>query len=403
MKGLAERLQPRPAGRPPRRCSRPARCALRLRCASCARASRTSRSTADAARRRSTRASPRRPIWPRRSSARGVPFREAYKAVGALVALAVRRGRSRCAAIGEARARSVHPAFDARGARALEPARAVAAKESLGGTGPRAVDAQIAWLRERAPGAPRARAPTRPRSRSRDRWPSASSPSRWSSHDDETRFSRSSPISSLAEAREVLALAARLKGEPQADPRDACSSPGARSRSSSRRRARARASRSRWACAQLGALPRRPRRRRAASSGAASRSATRRASSRATATRSSTARLARAPARDGDGARAGHQRALRRRAPGAGALRRLHDRGAARERRIARQDAIAFVGDGSSNMARSWLEAARLFGFHLVLAAPARATCPRPTSSRAPARTSRCTTTRATRSPAATS
>ncbi len=31
---------------------------------------------------------------------------------------------------------------------------------------------------------------------------------------------------------------------------------------------------------------------------------------------------------------------------------------------------VAFVGDGSSNMARSWLEAARLFGFHLELAAP---------------------------------
>jgi ornithine carbamoyltransferase len=31
---------------------------------------------------------------------------------------------------------------------------------------------------------------------------------------------------------------------------------------------------------------------------------------------------------------------------------------------------IAFVGDCSSNMARSWLEAACLFGFHLALAAP---------------------------------
>jgi ornithine carbamoyltransferase len=31
---------------------------------------------------------------------------------------------------------------------------------------------------------------------------------------------------------------------------------------------------------------------------------------------------------------------------------------------------VAFVGDCSSNMARSWLEAARLFGFHLALAAP---------------------------------
>jgi ornithine carbamoyltransferase len=31
---------------------------------------------------------------------------------------------------------------------------------------------------------------------------------------------------------------------------------------------------------------------------------------------------------------------------------------------------IAFVGDCSSNMARSWLEAAPIFGFHLVLAGP---------------------------------
>ena len=31
---------------------------------------------------------------------------------------------------------------------------------------------------------------------------------------------------------------------------------------------------------------------------------------------------------------------------------------------------VAFVGDGSSNMARSWLEAAPLFGFHLELATP---------------------------------
>jgi ornithine carbamoyltransferase len=31
---------------------------------------------------------------------------------------------------------------------------------------------------------------------------------------------------------------------------------------------------------------------------------------------------------------------------------------------------VAFVGDGSSNMARSWVEAAQLFKFHLALAAP---------------------------------
>lgn len=32
---------------------------------------------------------------------------------------------------------------------------------------------------------------------------------------------------------------------------------------------------------------------------------------------------------------------------------------------------IAFVGDGSSNMARSWVEGARIFGFKLALASPA--------------------------------
>ncbi|GAC1354544.1 MAG: ornithine carbamoyltransferase [Polyangiales bacterium] len=31
---------------------------------------------------------------------------------------------------------------------------------------------------------------------------------------------------------------------------------------------------------------------------------------------------------------------------------------------------VAWVGDGSSNMARSWIEAARLFDFHLAIAAP---------------------------------
>jgi argininosuccinate lyase len=82
---------------------------------------------------------------------RGVPFREAYKAVGALVAIAVREGIP-LRAIGAERAHGVHPAFDAESLRALEPAAAVAAKESIGGTGPRSVDAQIEWLRERARG-----------------------------------------------------------------------------------------------------------------------------------------------------------------------------------------------------------------------------------------------------------
>jgi argininosuccinate lyase len=76
----------------------------------------------------------------------GLPFREAYRIVGRLVALAVENGVD-LSALDPARARAVHPSLDALALRALDPARAVAAKESAGGTGPRAVDAQIAWLR----------------------------------------------------------------------------------------------------------------------------------------------------------------------------------------------------------------------------------------------------------------
>ncbi len=80
---------------------------------------------------------------------RGVPFRDAYKAVGRLVSLAVEEGIP-LRAIDAARAREVHPALDGEALGVLEPRRAVAAKESFGGTGPRAVDAQLAWLHERA-------------------------------------------------------------------------------------------------------------------------------------------------------------------------------------------------------------------------------------------------------------
>jgi argininosuccinate lyase len=80
---------------------------------------------------------------------RGVPFRDAYKAVGKLVALAVDAGVT-LTALDEAQARTIHPALDERTLSVLDPKAAVEAKESLGGTGPRAVDAQIGWLRERA-------------------------------------------------------------------------------------------------------------------------------------------------------------------------------------------------------------------------------------------------------------
>jgi argininosuccinate lyase len=76
----------------------------------------------------------------------GLPFREAYRIVGRLVALAVDDGVD-LRALDPAKARAVNPSLDARALRALDPARAVAAKESAGGTGPRAIEAQIAWLR----------------------------------------------------------------------------------------------------------------------------------------------------------------------------------------------------------------------------------------------------------------
>jgi argininosuccinate lyase len=79
---------------------------------------------------------------------RGVAFREAYKAVGALVAAAVEKGIP-LRSVDPERARSIHPALDAEALRALDAGRAVAAKESLGGTGPRSVDAQLEWLRAR--------------------------------------------------------------------------------------------------------------------------------------------------------------------------------------------------------------------------------------------------------------
>lgn len=80
---------------------------------------------------------------------RGVPFREAYKAVGQLVRLATDEGVA-LRAVPVAKATAIHAALDADALRALDPASAVAAKESLGGTGPRAVAAQIAQLRDEA-------------------------------------------------------------------------------------------------------------------------------------------------------------------------------------------------------------------------------------------------------------
>jgi len=79
----------------------------------------------------------------------GVPFREAYAAVGALVRRALDAGQT-LRAISPEVAKSVHSAIDESALAALDPARAAAAKESPGGTGPRSVAAQRVALRERA-------------------------------------------------------------------------------------------------------------------------------------------------------------------------------------------------------------------------------------------------------------
>lgn len=77
---------------------------------------------------------------------KGVPFRDAYKAVGALV------GRARTlgvplASIGLDDARAAHASFDAESLAVLRPENAIAAKRSVGGTSPDVIGPQIAHLR----------------------------------------------------------------------------------------------------------------------------------------------------------------------------------------------------------------------------------------------------------------
>ncbi len=79
---------------------------------------------------------------------RGVAFREAYKAVGELVRRAGEAGVD-LAALGADVAKQVHPTLDAAALGVLDPARAIAAKESEGGTGPRSVARQVAALTEK--------------------------------------------------------------------------------------------------------------------------------------------------------------------------------------------------------------------------------------------------------------
>ena len=69
---------------------------------------------------------------------KGVPFREAYKASGELVRRATSQG-VHLSALSLDDVRDVHPELDADCMNVLDPRRAILAKESYGGTGPKAV------------------------------------------------------------------------------------------------------------------------------------------------------------------------------------------------------------------------------------------------------------------------
>ncbi|HZH02502.1 MAG TPA: argininosuccinate lyase [Myxococcaceae bacterium] len=93
--------------------------------------------------------------------ARGLPFRTAYKAVGALVRVTREKG-IRFEEAGPAELEASGGVIRPEDLEVLAPARAVAAKESLGGTGPRSVERQLEGLsaaataaRDRARAVPR--------------------------------------------------------------------------------------------------------------------------------------------------------------------------------------------------------------------------------------------------------
>jgi argininosuccinate lyase len=80
---------------------------------------------------------------------KGMPFRKAYMAAGALVKRVQEKGLTLRAATVEL-AQSVDPAFDASVLSVLEPAGAVSRKASAGSTGPAAVEATLATLESEA-------------------------------------------------------------------------------------------------------------------------------------------------------------------------------------------------------------------------------------------------------------
>jgi argininosuccinate lyase len=103
---------------------------------------------------------------------RGVPFREAHRAVGALVREADRRGVG-LRDLPPSVFRTAHPAFDPTVVRALTPEAAVSARRAPGGTAPRNVlreierwEAALGLRREgRAAGGRKSRVQRRPRAR----------------------------------------------------------------------------------------------------------------------------------------------------------------------------------------------------------------------------------------------
>ncbi|MEI7895141.1 MAG: argininosuccinate lyase [Myxococcales bacterium] len=80
---------------------------------------------------------------------RGIAFRDAYRAAGALVRLAI-DSSSALSDIPEETAKTVHPFFDRTLLQSLDPKDAARSKESPGGTGPRSVAAQLTHLRNRS-------------------------------------------------------------------------------------------------------------------------------------------------------------------------------------------------------------------------------------------------------------
>ncbi len=87
--------------------------------------------------------------WAEALVKKGMPFRVAYKHVGALVKKCQEQGLPLSKASVEL-AKSIDPAMDADALSVLEPAGAVARKRSAGSTGPESVAAQLNHLAEQS-------------------------------------------------------------------------------------------------------------------------------------------------------------------------------------------------------------------------------------------------------------